>query len=344
MLDERGVLRKASYLSAVSGGAYIATSYAVVGAFSDRAALQGQRIYEPSSPEEQHLRNRTSYVAPNFKGMLNLVITLVGGIAINVGLVALGTFLAARALAWFYLAPIRVGGSDAIDYSGLGPHGSLDQVYGQPDIHATHLISTTIAILVAVTLGLFVWQLIRPQKEAVRTFVVAWTRRVALLAFFVFVVFVAIPNAIVWIREHLPYLLRGVLPGTVEGVLHIQNASNAATPNHSSMPIQVLTAILGVTWVAAGIRSLFLKHVSKVAMLAGSVFVPLFVIGLFMNFLNGSLILGIHGRQPSTIYHHPVAQWVFWLAVFWLVYLFADLTNWSGHPFYKRRLSSAFVT
>jgi hypothetical protein len=68
LLDQKGKLREAAYLAAVSGGAYLAAAISTVAKTgpgdSDPALLRVKGPFAPSSPEEQYLRNRSSYLAP----------------------------------------------------------------------------------------------------------------------------------------------------------------------------------------------------------------------------------------------------------------------------------------
>src|SRR4051812_23421512 len=70
-LQEKGELERASYLAAVSGGAYIAAAFSTVAKTgpedSDGAlfgGLNGEPPFAAGSPEEQYLRNRSAYLAP----------------------------------------------------------------------------------------------------------------------------------------------------------------------------------------------------------------------------------------------------------------------------------------
>ena len=57
-LQQQGVLKRTAYLSAVSGGSYIAAALTL-------ARRSTSRPFAPGSPEEQYLRNRTTYLAPH---------------------------------------------------------------------------------------------------------------------------------------------------------------------------------------------------------------------------------------------------------------------------------------
>ena len=100
-LDGAHVLRRATYLAAVSGGSYIAAAFAMVARTdadarrddSDPSLLQapGGGPFHPGSPEEQYLRNRASYLAPGAMGKVFLLQRVLAGLAFN--LLFIGTFL-----------------------------------------------------------------------------------------------------------------------------------------------------------------------------------------------------------------------------------------------------------
>ena len=115
----RNVLREARYLSTVSGGSYIASSYAFVSKHSENGTLgidaTGLPVLAPGSPEEQYLRTHSTYIAPDAIALANLLLHLFLGIVANLGLIALVFFLASRPLARFYVEgwslPVSTGTS-----------------------------------------------------------------------------------------------------------------------------------------------------------------------------------------------------------------------------------------
>src|SRR3954452_5039777 len=105
-LQEEGVLRKSHYLAGVSGGSYIAAAFCMVRKRwegneppvppahgwddSDPRVLDDEHPpFFPGSPEEQYLRNRSSYMAPGLAGKLSLGYRLILGMAINLLFIAL---------------------------------------------------------------------------------------------------------------------------------------------------------------------------------------------------------------------------------------------------------------
>lgn len=97
-----GVLQRATYLAAVSGRSYIAAAFSIVqmgGDQSDPAkGFDDLPPFAPSSPEERHLRNHSSYLAYGLKGKLRLLFALLVGLLLNLVLLFLGLVLIARPL------------------------------------------------------------------------------------------------------------------------------------------------------------------------------------------------------------------------------------------------------
>jgi hypothetical protein len=99
-LQQEGVLQKATYLAAVSGGSYIAAAMTL-------ARRSAAMPFAPGTPEEQYLRNRTTYLVPHGGEAVFLGYRMLLGVAINVaplgltiGLPALLLGLAFRWWGW----------------------------------------------------------------------------------------------------------------------------------------------------------------------------------------------------------------------------------------------------
>ena len=89
-LDEAGELKRATYVAAVSGGSYIAAAVAMVAkcsppqktADSNHDLIEAMAPFAPHSPEEQYLRNRSSYLAPTGMDKLYLAFRIVLGVIV----------------------------------------------------------------------------------------------------------------------------------------------------------------------------------------------------------------------------------------------------------------------
>ena len=101
-LEQDGFLDKTRLILGVSGGSYMATSRALV-AQRPRARAARARpaaAYAPGSPEEQHLRDNTRYIAPDAKTLLAGVLSLLFGVAVTLVLFLTPVFAVAHAWGW----------------------------------------------------------------------------------------------------------------------------------------------------------------------------------------------------------------------------------------------------
>jgi hypothetical protein len=103
-LEEAGFLDKARLIFGVSGGGYMAASRALVAHGLEFGAgvadANGLPAYAPGSPEEQHLRDNTRYIAPDAKTLLAGVLSLLFGVAVTLVLVLTPVFAVAHAWGW----------------------------------------------------------------------------------------------------------------------------------------------------------------------------------------------------------------------------------------------------
>ncbi len=122
-LSAADVYQHARFVTCVSGGSYIAASFATVAhgpAFdSDKAKVERPEApdyaYAPQSVEEQRLRNQSHYLFPRLAVTLRGVIWMLFGLLANLGFLFVFVFVGARPLGWslraFGIVP-RLGGPD----------------------------------------------------------------------------------------------------------------------------------------------------------------------------------------------------------------------------------------
>jgi hypothetical protein len=107
-LSRQGLFQRARYLSAVSGGSYIAGALTVAQGKSDAEALRGEAApWSRGSPEEWYLRTHLSYLAPGLAGRLWLVVNSVYGLLLNLLPLVVGSYLAGQVVGLLYGATIR---------------------------------------------------------------------------------------------------------------------------------------------------------------------------------------------------------------------------------------------
>jgi hypothetical protein len=102
LTDQREGFGDADYLAAVSGGSYIASAVAILDNCSLPETLEPPEPppFGRGSPEEQHLRNHSSYLAPGLRGILRLVWRVMRGLVINLSLVVLTLVVIGLPVGW----------------------------------------------------------------------------------------------------------------------------------------------------------------------------------------------------------------------------------------------------
>jgi hypothetical protein len=99
-LTESEFLCQVNYLTAVSGGNYVASALAITAAQSDQSLLETPPPWAHGSPEERYLRHHTDYLAPGLGGRLWLVINILYGFVVNYVPFLAGAFLVGRVIGW----------------------------------------------------------------------------------------------------------------------------------------------------------------------------------------------------------------------------------------------------
>lgn len=349
-LQKAGELERASYMTAVSGGSYIAASYAMVAKRwepgredrptenepghddSDPAAIEAMKPFAKGSPEEQYLRNHSSYMAPDGSGKLYLVYRVLLGLVFNLVFISLPIFALALALGeivyrphlhgllkgcgkdasctahlgWWWIIPVATLGVSA----ALGWGGMLRRT---SDLRGRLLQTWATRLLVIAALLGFLLLAVPELIEGLRSSTVAATRAST-----------GAPKPAVTAiggGASLAGLLAGVLAYLREGL---------ATPKKAYEEIG-----------AAGkrLRAMSKKSRQLVAYIAGGLIGPFVVAAVY--------VIGVSVALANST-PHGVRWLMIWIALgviafFVFLYTIADLTSWSLHPFYKRRLCCAFA-
>jgi hypothetical protein len=323
VLQEAGVLGRARYLSAVSGGSYIAGSFTMVARYSDPELLDEQAPYAPGSPEEEYLRNRSSYLASGLRGKARLAIRFLLGVAINLLVVAAVLVAIGRPLGWL-AAWVR---PELLVVAGDPP--------AAPDLSAP---VTVMWLLLAAGLSLAL-------LAVVRSYAGSWQHRIAWLAGasavlggLLWLSLVGLPFAVTWLRGLMAAPLQLLSTSTEVG-------DPAWQQNYGALDSLLRTlGALGIPALVAGVARMWVEsNRSKVAIIVGAVFAPLALVAALLAVVNTAAARGLVD---------PVLDAVRWSELTWLggalallavLYAISDLTAWSLHPFYRRRLASAFA-
>jgi len=305
VLREEKVLGGADYVSAVSGGSYIASAFASAAARSDDT--DPVPVFAPGSVEEAHLRNHSSYMAPDPAGKARLLLRIVGGALWHLFLVAVLVVIVFWPASWAYahFSDQLAGRADGLLLNSLG----------------LWLLIASVPLILGLFLILELWEADsrRPWADWM-----AWimVRVAGLLA----LVLVVIPQ--------------GVLAARAAGSVPLGDWAHVFGGTEDAKDAAGLLGVIGgsaAVTAIAGAVSTFVSQRRKIllrvaAFLAG----PLVVLTAIMIVVNRG----------------ATAPFESWFVLAWLgagafifgVWYRLDLTQWSLHPFYRRRLSSAFYT
>ncbi len=321
-LQDAKRLQNAKYLAAVSGGSYIAAAFAMIAKTwapgadesddSDPALVtDGALPFYRGSPEEQFLRNHSSYMAPAGIGKVRLLQRLALGLLVNLLLLTAVVSVAAWLLSLYY----------------RGVHPELFRDFVKPDRHGWALWGAGTIAAIGVLCGLVSlalaaqWDRGRQRLEAVSLWLLV-------LAAVVLVVEVGLPELIAAYRDDVVKS-----PSTATG----GGVAAGLSGGFGGLLAAVLAALRSKVSVAevradvARLRKLSLRARALFIQLAAWVLGPALLVSAFV----GALLI---------IADDSLGWWVGFfvlvpLGCFWLV---ADVTVWSLHPFYKRRLCTAF--
>jgi hypothetical protein len=322
-------LQAAKYVAAVSGGSYIAAAFAMVGNTRNpppgddsdpRLVTQEWPPFYPGSPEEQYLRNRVSYLAPGAAGMVRLVWRVFCALLVNLALFASAAVLIAAALAAYY--------------SWADP--DLDAAAGMAKANPSKALELTgvgiSSVGVALGVVLIFW---RPLNERISRLVESWSLRLALLGVVVLTLGAILPDLLALLRNDVTgtaadHIYRGI-GGTLAGVAGILFAALLQIRARLQDPKETIAELRkDASWLqklaprarrfVVGFAAVVLGPLLLVSMLVCATYVEVVADGWWQFVIAGVALL-----------------------VFVTLYGGGDLTSWSLHPFYRRRLCTAFA-
>ena len=340
-------LQNAHYLAAVSGGSYICAAYSMVGKRwgekgtkrphdNPRKPYNGYDDSNPdlfeelppfarNSPEEQYLRNRSSYMAPDGMAKIFLGIRVLLGLVFNLVFLALPIAVVMIVLGLLIYAP------------SLG--GLLSPCSGKCGFHPTSAWWLPPVILAGLGLIVAASRVARrPKSDRSLKVTEVWSARLLVFAAIVALMTLALPAVVGAFRHAFSSSAGGATPtaavgggagfaGLVAGVVAFFRDA-IASPAH--VVKEVGAARTRLMKLNARIRTALIH-------LAGAVAGPLLL------FATGAFALSVTLANYGS---HRTELWIsagVGAVLFGAFYLAADLTSWSLHPFYKRRLCTAFA-
>jgi Patatin-like phospholipase len=359
-LQEAGRLQQAEYLAAVSGGSYIAAAFAMVAQTtadgssddSDLKLIEREDPFAHGSPEEQYLRNRSDYLAPDGLAKLYLGYRVVLGLLVNLIFVALPIFGATMLLGVL----LYRHSFSALVTCAPGMHRDCTAAgsFHHRGVHLPLLYWLIPVVLAGASaaLGVFVMlprvstgrggMLLRvPTGRGVRSdgFVRAmqfWSARLLVGAALLALLTVALPELVALFHVH------GKASGATAGTSSA-NAVGLAGGGVAGLLAGIVAVLRDLFAEANKAVTTFSKLSARVRRLiayaAAAILGPLLLYAVAVF----SMSFTLANAGPANSH-----KWLFLgglgaLALFALLYNVADITALSLHPFYKRRLCTAFA-
>ena len=352
---------RAKYITAVSGGSYIATAFAMVatGPISRQSAAGQQvklkdkgdhsikpvleppvdgrpdmRPFARGTPEERYLRDHTLYLTHGQGGISSAVWRVLLGLLFNCTGVILTVAVVAIPLGWFYgwVWPSLQAGCPTSCPSG------------EPFAIPANLWWAVIAGAGAATVSGFLWLALKTTRSWVRTM---WGALSSIL--------VVETLLLLMFGIGMPYLIHLARPFTTNPAI---SNSSQTTKTVAASTVSLGLFGLFVSWIAVArklvatpttlekgvaksLKSFAARHrsffINLVAWIAG----PLLVLGLIVVF---AYVGSAHPPGWSTGDRRTeLLLWAGCVVVLYCFWALADVTQSSLYPIYRRHLSSAFV-
>src|SRR3954451_4276859 len=334
-LQKQDRLRKAEYLAAVSGGSYIAAAFAMV-AKTKRTERDGEDSgesdpdlvtpaappFHPGSPEEQYLRNRASYLAPTGTAKALLAWRVLLGLLVNLVLISAIIVVVAALITLHYRAadPGLIRPPAPGVAPGATPNG---WIWG---------VGVGLCGIAIVLGGISI--LTRPlRRDGVRRFLEVFAPALFAIGLVVFALELLVPSIIDALRTDHPSdtvaHARTVGAGVTASVVGIVAAIIAQLRAGIADPAKAIEEADGA------LKKLAPRFRLTAIYVATAVLGPLLLFAIFI----AATMVQVESTRRAVQIGVPAG------AVLVLVYFcrFADLNSWSLHPFYRRRLTSAFA-
>ncbi len=363
-LQRESVLRRADYLAAVSGGSYIAAAFAMVrkasrgGADddSDEDLIAAAPPFDRGSPEEQYLRNRCDYLAPDGISKLYLGWRVVLGLVFNVVFLALPLIGATLVLgatiyqhAFHLLVPtahgvetkctVLVTKAATATKPAVTPGFKCDTIPLPTWAWATPAALVALSIVNGLAMMLF-----RIRHDARRRALETWTTRLLLAGALLALLTVALPELVTLLHPRqgttssktATHTASTIAPYTGAGIAGLLAALGAHLRSLAGSVEEDLKKVEGA---ASKFKALTPKLQRAFAYAVAAVVGPLLF--YFVVVVTMSLTLA----NADSVVHRErlVLAGVGTLLASCLIYLRLDITALSLHHFYKRRLCTAFA-
>jgi hypothetical protein len=333
---------------------------------SDHDLIEEHPPFFRGSPEEQYLRNRSSYLAPGALGKIKLGYRFVLGMGLNLGFIVVAVVAAAVPLALFYglLYPALIAhvvGGGLCRRLFPGPNGKgvyRDTLCELLPLRIPTALWITVGAVAVVAILLGGASIVAYRWRAWATQVTeVWSLRLLILAAVAGFTLIGLPVLLSLFRAWgtvIPSATKKLTGGVV-----LPNQS--ITPAHASGSTTAIVAGAGGAVTLGGAVLLQLRadwtEARKLASDLGGVakwygklapWVRRALAYAIAALIGPALTLAVALEAMTSILNvtHPWVRWLVTggvLGFFLLIYICADMTTWSLHSFYRRRLCSAFA-
>ena len=308
-------------VTAVSGGSYMAGSFAIV----DHELSPTQRAaalpYAPGSPEDNRLRAHTRYLVEDPKIATIGLLSILYGLLLNLLPILASIYISANLLGWLLFR------------LGILTHGP-----GTWFVHHLATYGIVAVALAAAGVLLFAVERIhdvyRSPKESLTDFARSWAIRLLISAAVFALAFVAVPEVLRLLStSRVDLRPAGVSPGAQLGSFVATTGALVALVKGS---VGKFKAKLQTSAGTSGTVATYTKRALRwLAPWAGSAIAVGLLVSAFLTWTDGAAYDGLHWSEGVFMVLAAVVILV-WQAL-------TDVNRNSIHPFYKERLSSAFA-
>ena len=308
-------------VTAVSGGSYIAGSFAIVDHELSPAQRSEALPYAPGSPEDNRLRAHTRYLVEDPRVAAIGILSILYGLLLNLLPILAAIYVSAKVLGWLLFE------------SGILTHGPSHWF-----VH--HLAGYGIVAVLLAALGVLLFAVERlhdvyhSPREPLTDFVRAWAIRLLVSAAVFALAFLAVPEILHLLStSRLDLKPTGVSLGAQVGSFVATTGALVALVKGSvgkfKAKLQTSSGTSGTvaTWTKRALRWL--------APWAGSAIAVGLLIIAFLDWTTSAAYDGLQWAEGVAMVLAAVGILV-WQAL-------TDVNRNSIHPFYKERLSSAFA-
>ncbi|MEV8524400.1 hypothetical protein AB0451_09610 [Streptomyces sp. NPDC052000] len=308
----RSHLCRARYLVSVSGGGYTTGALQLALAGKDRDGPRPGDVFMPGTPEEDHTRRHSKYVAEGTGQWLAAAGTVLRGLLASLSLLTAALLVLGLALSWgYHLVPLT---------EAAPPPQHL--VFRGPALWALAVLAGLAVVF------WFLWLVSLCLARGLLSSTLKWAFLTFVVAGLLLGVVVVVCPALAWVTPH---------------VWKLQAPATGASAGGAAL-LTYVTVLLSTTWrrIESAGHTVGTAERSRLARAVPNGFAKYLLVWLVLVVVAAASLL-LLGWVIATGRTWPKPCQIALVAVLGLVVLSLDQT-WMGlHPFYRARLASAFA-